>query len=133
MEEAFEADGSHVMPSVALRDDVDDVPTREFVLFGHHVASIAGAAPVIGRTVALVFGWVPVWLRIVLGTVFVGVLHDVSALLASVRERGRSMAEVAERCFGRAGSLSFVGFTILMLLMITSVFLNLTTTALSSM
>jgi len=133
VEKAFEADGSHVMPSVELRDDVDYAPTRKFVLFGHHFASIAGGGPIIGPTVALIFGWVPVWLWLVLGTVFIGVVHDFSALLASVREKGRSMAEVAERTFGRAGFLSFVGFTILMLLMLTSVFLTLTATALSSM
>jgi carbon starvation protein len=132
VDKAFEVDGTHVMPSVELEDDVDYVPTRKFVLFGHHFASIAGGGPIIGPTVALIFGWMPVWLWIVLGTVFVGVVHDFSALLASVREKGRSMAEVAERCFGRAGFLSFVGFTIVMLLMVTSVFLNLTTTALSS-
>ena len=133
VEEAFEADGSHVMPSVELKDDVDYVPTRKFVLFGHHFASIAGGGPIIGPTVALLFGWIPVWLWLVLGTVFVGVVHDFSALLASVREKGRSMAEVAETSFGKAGFLSFVGFTIIMLLMLTSVFLTLTTTALSSM
>ncbi len=92
VEEAFEADGSHVMPSVTLRDDVDYVPTRKFVLFGHHFASIAGGGPIIGPTVALVFGWIPVWLWIVLGTVFIGVVHDFSALLASLRERWRSRA-----------------------------------------
>lgn len=133
VERAFDADGSHVMPSVELRDDRDYVPTRKFVLFGHHFASIAGGGPIIGPTVALVFGWVPVWLWIVLGTVFVGVVHDFAALLASVREKGRSMAEVAEKSFGRAGFLSFVGFTVVMLLMLTSVFLTLTATALSSM
>lgn len=133
VEKAFEVDGTHLMPSVEMKDDVDYVPTRKFVLFGHHFASIAGGGPIIGPTVALVFGWVPVWLWLVLGTVFVGVVHDFSALLASVREKGRSMAEVAERTFGRAGFLSFVGFTILMLVMLTSVFLTLTTTALSSM
>ena len=133
VERAFEADGTHVMPSVELKDDVDYVPTRKFVLFGHHFASIAGGGPIIGPTVALVFGWVPVWLWLVLGTVFIGVVHDFSALLASVREKGRSMAEVAEHTFGRTGFLSFVGFTIVMLLMLTSVFLTLTTTALSSM
>ena len=133
VEEAFEVDGTHSVPSVELRDDVDYVPTRKFVLFGHHFASIAGGGPIIGPTVALAFGWIPVWLWIVIGTVFVGVVHDFSALLASVREKGRSMAEVAEKSFGRAGFLSFVGFTVVMLLMLTSVFLNLTTTALSSM
>ncbi len=133
VERAFEADGTHVMPSVEFRDDVDYAPTRKFVLFGHHFASIAGGGPIIGPTVALIFGWVPVWLWLVLGTVFIGVVHDFSALLASVREKGRSMAEVAEHTFGRAGFLSFVGFTILMLVMLTSVFLTLTATALSSM
>lgn len=132
VEKAFEVDGTHVTPAVELKDDVDYVPTRKFVLFGHHFASIAGGGPIIGPTVGLVFGWVPVWLWLVLGTVFIGVVHDFSALLASVREKGRSMAEVAEHTFGRAGFLSFVGFTIVMLLMLTSVFLNLTTTALSS-
>jgi carbon starvation protein len=130
---AFNIDGTHPMPSEELKDGIDYVPTRKFVLFGHHFASIAGGGPIIGPTVALVFGWIPVWLWIVIGTVFIGVIHDFSALMASVREKGRSMAEIAEKTFGRKGFFLFISFTIIMLLMVTSVFLNLTTTALSSM
>lgn len=132
IEKIFEVDGTHTTPAVEINDGVDYVPTRRFVIFGHHFASIAGGGPIIGPTVALAFGYVPVWLWIVLGTLFIGAVHDFSALLASLRERGRSIAEIAERTLGRTGFLLFISFTIIMLLMLTSVFLTLTTTALAS-
>ncbi|HOO71986.1 MAG TPA: carbon starvation CstA family protein [Spirochaetota bacterium] len=132
VEKSFDIDGTHTTPAVEINDGVDYVPTKKFVLFGHHFASIAGGGPIIGPTVALIFGFLPVWLWIVIGTVFVGVVHDFSALAASIREKGRSVAEIAESTFGRTGFLLFIGFTIIMLLMVTSVFLTLTTTALSS-
>lgn len=132
IERVFDVDGTHPTPAEQIHDGVDYVPTKKFVLFGHHFASIAGGGPIIGPTVALVFGYVPVWLWIVLGTVLIGAVHDFSALLASLRERGRSVAEIAERTLGRTGFLLFICFTVIMLLMLTSVFLTLTTTALSS-
>jgi len=82
--------------------------------------------------VGLIFGFAPVWLWIILGTVLIGAVHDYSVLLASMREKGRSIAEIAEKTLGRTGFLLFIGFTIIMLLMVTSVFLTLTTTALAS-
>ena len=97
IERVFDVDGTHPTPAAEIHDGVDYVPTKKFVLFGHHFASIAGGGPIIGPTVALVFGYVPVWLWIVLGTLLIGGVHDFSALLASVRERGRSVAEIAER------------------------------------
>lgn len=132
IEKLFDVDGSHVTPAVEINDGVDYVPTRRFVIFGHHFASIAGGGPIIGPTVALVFGFLPVWLWIIIGTIFIGAVHDFSALLASMREKGRSIAEIAERTFGKTGFLLFISFTVIMLLMVTSVFLTLTTTALSS-
>ncbi|MCX8043421.1 MAG: carbon starvation protein A [Desulfobacterota bacterium] len=132
IERVFDVDGQHQTPAQEIHDNVDYVPTKKFVLFGHHFASIAGGGPIIGPTVALVFGYVPVWLWIVLGTLLIGTVHDFTTLLASLRERGRSVAEIAERTLGRTGFLLFICFTIIMLLMITSVFLTLTTTALSS-
>ncbi len=132
IEKLFDVDGSHVTPASQVNDGVDFVPTRKFVLFGHHFASIAGGGPIIGPTVALVFGYLPVWLWVVIGSVMIGAVHDFCALLASMRERGRSMAEIAEKTLGRSGFFLFVGFTIIMLLMVTSVFLTLTATALSS-
>ncbi len=132
IEKNFDVDGSHVTPAVELKDDVDYVPTHKIVIFGHHFASIAGGGPIIGPCVALIFGFAPVWLWIVLGTIFIGAVHDYSVLLASMREKGRSIAEIAEKTLGRTGFLLFIGFTIIMLLMVTSVFLTLTTTALAS-
>jgi carbon starvation protein len=133
IEGIFQVDGTHVTPAVEVNDGIDYVPTKKFVLFGHHFASIAGGGPIIGPTVAFIFGFLPVWLWVVIGAVFVGAVHDFSALLASMREKGKSMAEIAEKTFGRTGFILFISFTIIMLLMITSVFLTLTATALSSM
>ncbi|MBN2105852.1 MAG: carbon starvation protein A [Deltaproteobacteria bacterium] len=132
IEKIFDVDGSHVTPAVEVNDGVDYVPTKKIVIFGHHFASIAGGGPIIGPTVALIFGYIPVWLWIMIGTVFIGAVHDFTALLASMRERGKSMAEIAEKTMGRAGFFMFIAFTVIMLLMLTSVFLGLTATALSS-
>lgn len=133
IEKVFDVDGSHATPAVAQKDDVDFVPTKKFVLFGHHFASIAGGGPILGPTFALIFGYLPVWLWIVVGTFLIGAVHDFTALLASVREKGRSMAEIAEKTLGRTGFMLFIGFTVIMLLMVTSVFLTATAKALSSM
>ncbi len=132
IEKNFDVDGSHVTPAVEYEDGVDYVPTHKIVIFGHHFASIAGGGPIIGPCVGIIFGFAPVWLWILLGTIFIGAVHDYSVLLASMREKGRSIAEIAEKTLGRTGFLLFIGFTIIMLLMVTSVFLTLTTTALSS-
>lgn len=132
IEKIFDVDGSHVTPAVEVNDGIDYVPTKKIVIFGHHFASIAGGGPIIGPTVALIFGYIPVWLWIMIGTLFIGAVHDFTALLASMRERGKSMAEIAEKTMGRAGFFMFIAFTIIMLLMLTSVFLTLTATALSS-
>ncbi len=132
IEKIFDVDGSHETPAEEINDGVDYVPTRKFVVFGHHFASIAGGGPIVGPCVGFIFGFLPVWLWLVIGTVLIGAVHDFSALLASIREKGQSMAEIAEKTMGRTGFLLFIGFTIIMLLMVTSVFLTLTTTALSS-
>ncbi|HPL17174.1 MAG TPA: carbon starvation protein A [Spirochaetota bacterium] len=132
IEKNFDVDGTHKTPAVEFEDGVDYVPTHKIVIFGHHFASIAGGGPIIGPCVGLIFGFLPVWLWIIIGTIFIGAVHDYSVLLASMREKGRSVAEIAEKTLGRTGFLLFIGFTIIMLLMVTSVFLTLTTTALSS-
>ncbi len=133
IEKLFRRDDQRPTPAHALKDDVDYVPTKPFVLFGHHFASIAGGGPVVGPTLALLYGFAPVWLWIVLGAVFFGAVHDMGALFASVREKGHSMAEVARRTLGRGASLCFLAFTIIMLLMLTSVFLKLTAASLTSL
>jgi len=83
------------VPSKQLEDGVDYVPTRLSVLWGHHFASIAGAAPIVGPAIAVIWGWVPALIWVGLGTIFMGAAHDFSALVISLRHRGRSIGEIA--------------------------------------
>jgi carbon starvation protein len=129
----FEENDKNPTPAVAMKDDVDYVPTKPIVLFGHHFASIAGGGPIIGPTVALLFGFIPVWLWVVLGSIFIGAVHDMTAMFASVREKGKSVAEIAKTTLGNTGFFLFISFTIIMLLLVTSAFLGLTATALTSL
>ncbi len=111
-------------PAVALRDDVDYVPARHWtVLFGHHFASIAGAAPIIGPVVAcLVWGWLPAVLWIVLGGIFFGAVHDYMALACSVENQGRSVSDLSESVLGRSAKIIFSIFVLLALILIVAVF-----------
>ncbi|PKN72768.1 MAG: carbon starvation protein A [Deltaproteobacteria bacterium HGW-Deltaproteobacteria-10] len=129
----FGEDDNNPTPACAMKDDCDYVPTKPIVLFGHHFSSIAGGGPIIGPTVALMFGFIPVWLWAVLGSIFIGAVHDMTSLFASVREKGKSVAEIAKDTLGNTGFFLFISFTILMLLLVTSAFLGLTATALTSL
>ncbi len=132
LEKVVGVDDSRQTPAVTMRDDFDYVPTKTGVVFSHHFSAIAGAGPIIGPTVALIFGYIPVWLWVVLGGVFIGAVHDFTALFISIREKGKSMAEVANTTLGRTGFLLFISFTIALLILVTSSFLQLTATSLGS-
>jgi carbon starvation protein len=129
----FGEDDRNPTPAVQFNDDKDYVPSPLGVAFSHHFASIAGAGPIVGPTVAVLFGVIPVWLWLLLGAVFFGAVHDFTALFSSMREKGKSMAEVARINLGRPGFMLFIGFTSLMILLITSAFLGLTAASLTSL
>jgi carbon starvation protein len=102
----FELRSDAVTPAHAQADGVDYVPTNKFVLFGHHYASITGLSPMLGPAIAVIWGWVPALMWVVLGTIFVGAVHDFGALVLSARARGMSIGVVAEDVIGtRAKSL----------------------------
>ena len=82
------------VPSKELRDDVDYVPTKKEVLFGHHFTSIAGLGPILGPAIAIIWGWVPAILWIVLGSIFMGAVHDFGSLVVSLRAKGRSIGDI---------------------------------------
>jgi carbon starvation protein len=90
MSGVFGEDDSKVTPANQLKDGRDYVPTPLGVAFSHHFSSIAGAGPIVGPTTALLFGFAPVWFWIILGTVFIGAVHDYTALFTSMREKVRS-------------------------------------------
>jgi len=91
----FALSDSNPTPAHVLRDDVDYLPANKYVLFGHHYASIAGLAPMLGPAIAVIWGWLPALCWVVLGTLLVGAVHDFSALVLSVRHQGQSMGTIA--------------------------------------
>jgi len=91
----FELDDSNPTPAHTMRDDVDYIPTNKYVLFGHHFASIAGLAPMLGPAIAVIWGWVPALCWVVFGTLLVGAVHDFSALVLSIRHKGQSVGTIA--------------------------------------
>jgi carbon starvation protein len=126
-------DPGHPTPAVALADGRDYVPTKGYVVFAHHFSAIAGAGPILGPTMAILYGFVPAWLWVVLGGVFIGAVHDYTTLFISMREGGKSMAEVARRTLGPAGFNLFIAFTIVMIVLVTSSFLSATAISLTSL
>ncbi|MHC4092174.1 MAG: carbon starvation CstA family protein, partial [Planctomycetota bacterium] len=96
----FRLDAARATPAHTLRDEIDYIPANRFVLFGHHYASITGLAPMLGPAVAVIWGWVPAMLWVVLGAIFVGCVHDFGALVVSMRAKGQSIGKVAEGVIG---------------------------------
>jgi carbon starvation protein len=99
-QKVFRLDPNVKTPAHLQRDDIDYVPTRPSVLFGHHYASITGLAPMLGPAVAVIWGWFPALCWVVLGAIFVGCVHDFAALVVSMRQRGMSVGEVAGTVIG---------------------------------
>jgi carbon starvation protein len=115
-------DPSRKTPAHTMGDNVDYVPAKAPVLLGHHFASIAGAAPIIGPITAAVFGWIPVFLWIVLGSIFIGAVHDFTSLIASVRHKGQSIGKIIEEYIGQKGKQLFLIFSWSTLVLIIAAF-----------
>ena len=119
----IQPDDSKVPPSLEQNDGIDYVPSRPLVLFGHNFASIAGAGPVIGPIVAMQhFGWAVTICWILLGNVFIGAVHDYVTLMVSVRNRGSSIADIAEVSMGTHAKMVFSAFLLLAMLLVIAVF-----------
>ncbi len=118
----FQLDPDFETPAHTREDGVDFVPTNRWVLWGHHFTSVAGAAPIVGPAIAVVWGWVPAFLWVVLGTVFFAGVHDAGALWASVRNRGDSIGALTESVVGARARSLFMIVIFLLLLMVNAVF-----------
>ncbi|WP_432786375.1 Peptide transporter CstA [Oligella sp. MSHR50489EDL] len=109
-------------PSHEFNDGVDFVPTNKYVLWGHHFTSVAGAAPIVGPAIAVIWGWLPAFLWVVLGTIFFAGVHDMSAVWASVRNKGRSIGAVSGIVISKRARALFSIVIFLLLLMVNAVF-----------
>ena len=121
--ELIHPDAKRVTPALEQNDGVDYVPSKPLVLFGHNFASIAGAGPVIGPIIAMHhFGWAITLVWILLGNVFIGAVHDYLTLMVSVRNRGSSIADIAESTMGYRAKAVFAIFLVLAMLLVIAVF-----------
>jgi len=118
----YRLNASFTTPAHELRDGVDYVPTNKYVLWGHHFTSVAGAAPIVGPAVAVIWGWLPAFLWVTLGTVFFAGMHDLGALWASVRNKGQSIGTLSGRYIGARGRNLFLVVIFLLLLMVNTAF-----------
>ncbi|MDE3272384.1 carbon starvation CstA family protein [Pseudoalteromonas sp. G4] len=118
----FQMDDKYITPAHEINDGVDFVPTKKVVLWGHHFTSVAGAAPIVGPAIAVYWGWVPAVIWVVLGTIFFAGVHDMGALWASSRHKGKSIGALSEEVIGKRTRALFMIVVFLVLLMVNAVF-----------
>ncbi len=121
-EKIFRLDPAFVTPAHELNDGVDYVPTNRFILWGHHFTSVAGAAPIVGPAIAVIWGWLPAFLWVVLGTIFFAGVHDFAALVISARHKGESIGSITKVILGPRAKILFLFIIFLLLLMVNAVF-----------
>jgi carbon starvation protein len=118
----FRLSAHAVVPSVALSDGRDFVPTGRAVVFGHHFTSIAGTGPIVGPAIAIMWGWLPALLWIVFGSIFIGAVHDFGALVVSLRNRGQTVGDIAGRVVNHRVRILFLLVLVMALTIVLAIF-----------
>jgi carbon starvation protein len=126
----FELDDSRVVPAVEMEDGVDFVPADSKYLAGQHFSAIAAAGPVTGPVIAgMTFGWFPTFLWIIFGTIFIGGVHDMGALVASVRHKATGVADTMRNYVSKRVWILFNIFIFFTLVMVIIAFTDVTTSS----
>lgn len=118
----FELDDGNRTPACEFNDGMDYVPTKSSVVFGHHFTSIAGVGPIVGPAVGVVWGWLPAFLWVTLGSVFAGAVHDFGSLVLSARHKGRSVGDLSGAIMGGRARSIFLLLIFFLLLIVLAVF-----------
>ena len=118
----FALDENRKTPAHEFKDGVDYVPTNKWILLGHHFTSITGAGPIVGPAIAVIWGWVPALLWVVLGAVFIGAVHDFGALVTSVRHKGRSIGTILGEYAGERARVLFLLLILALAILVNAVF-----------
>jgi carbon starvation protein len=121
-EKIYQLDPDYVTPAHALRDDIDFLPTNRLVLWGHHFTAVAGAAPIIGPGIAVIWGWLPAFLWVVFGTMFFAGVHDFGAIWASVRNKAVSIGSLTGDVVSPRARTLFMVVVFFLLMMVNAVF-----------
>ncbi len=127
LSKVFRLDKNNKTPAVKFRDDEDFVPTNKFYLLGQHLSAIAAAGPIVGPILAgMWFGWLPTMFWIVFGAIFIGGVHDMVSLVASIRHQGRSIAEIIRENMSKKAFILFLLFLWFSLIYIITAFTDIT-------
>ena len=118
----FDLSADLVCPAHRLRDNKDYVPTAKPVVFGHHFTSIAGTGPIVGPAIAVMWGWLPALLWVVLGSIFIGAVHDFGSLVVSLRNRGQTVGDIAGRVLNNRARLLFLFVLFMALTIVLAIF-----------
>lgn len=118
----FRLSASALCPSSRFNDGIDYVPTDRAVVFGHHFTSIAGTGPIVGPAIAIMWGWVPALLWVVLGSILIGAVHDLGALVVSLRNNGQTVGDIAGRLLNPRVRLLFLFILLLALTVVLAIF-----------
>jgi carbon starvation protein len=121
-EKIYRLDPDFRTPAHEFRDGVDYVPTNKYILWGHHFTSVAGAAPIVGPAIAVIWGWGPAFAWVIFGTIFFAGVHDFGALWASVRNKGKSIGTLTGNVIGARARNLFLVVIFLLLLMVNAAF-----------
>ncbi len=118
-------DRAALTPAKRMKDGKNFSPASCFTAFSHQFSSICGAGPVTGTITALMFGWLPVLLWVLVGGIFFGAVHDFGALYASVKNNGKSLAQLIEKYIGRTGRKLFLLFSWLFTIIVIAAFVDM--------
>lgn len=118
----FKLNPDAVVPSVELNDDADYVPTKKSIVFGHHFTSIAGTGPIVGPAIAVMWGWLPALIWVLLGSILIGAVHDFGALVVSLRNRGQTVGDIAGRVLNKRVRLLFLCVLFMALTIVLAIF-----------
>ncbi len=118
----FKLDPDTVVPSIALNDDKDYVPTNKSIIFGHHFTSIAGTGPIVGPALAVIWGWLPALLWVLFGSILIGAVHDFGSLVVSMRNRGQTVGDIAGRVLTPRTRLLFLAVLFMALTIVLAIF-----------
>ncbi len=118
----FRISSETLMPSHEFRDGVDYVPTKPHIIFGHHFTTIAGLGPIVGPAIGIIWGWLPAFIWVFLGSIFMGAVHDFSTLVVSARNKGKTIGDLTGDLVGPGTRYAFQFLMQFLLFIVLSVF-----------
>lgn len=118
----FQLSAKAVTPAIELEDGADYVPTSKGIVFGHHFTSIAGTGPIVGPALAVIWGWLPALIWVLLGSVFIGAVHDFGSLVVSLRNKGQTVGDIAGRVLTTRARVLFLCILFLSLTIVLAIF-----------